>query len=74
MIHENISTQGNVEVLDLPADDLDHLRATFLKDVRKINGDEYEPDTLSGLQRSFLMGNLHSMFLCKRNLRCLVKF
>ena len=24
----------------------------MLKNVRKINGDEYEPDTLSGLQRS----------------------
>ena len=24
----------------------------MLKNVRKINGDEYEPDSLSGLQRS----------------------
>jgi len=45
-------SKGDVEVLDLPADDLDHLLAKFFKDVRKINGDEYEPDTLSGFQRS----------------------
>ena len=45
-------SKGDVEVLDLPADDLDHLLAKFFKDVRKINGDEYEPDTPSGFQRS----------------------
>ena len=45
-------SKGDKEILDLPADDLDHLLAKFFKDVRKINGDEYEPDTLSGFQRS----------------------
>ena len=44
--------KGDVEVLHLLADDLDHLLAKFFKDVCKINGDEYEPDTLSGFQRS----------------------
>lgn len=45
--------EGNAEDLHLPAGDLDHLLAAkFFKDVCKINGDGYEPDTLSGLQRS----------------------
>ena len=44
--------KGNVEVLDLPAGDLDHLLAKFFKNVRKINADDYEADTLSGLRRS----------------------
>ena len=44
--------KSDVEILDLPAYDLDHLLAKFFKDVHKINGDEYEPDTLSDLQRS----------------------
>ena len=44
--------KGNVEVLDLPAGDLAHLLAKFFKNVRKINADDYEPDMLSGLQRS----------------------
>ena len=44
--------KGNVEVLDLPAGDLDHLLAKFFKSVRRINADDYEPGTLSGLQRS----------------------
>ena len=44
--------KGDVEVLDLPADDLDHLLAKFFKEVRKINGDEYESHALSGFQRS----------------------
>ena len=45
-------SKGDKEILNLPADDLDHLLAKFFKDVRKINGDEYEPDTLSGFQQS----------------------
>lgn len=44
--------KGNVQLLYLPAGELDHLLAKFFKDVRKINGEEYEPDTLSGFQRS----------------------
>ena len=42
----------NVQILDLPLEELDHLLGKFLKDVRKINGEEYEPSTLTGLQRS----------------------
>ena len=39
--------------MDLPTNELDHLLAKFFKDVRrKVNGEEYEPDTLSGFQRS----------------------
>ena len=40
----------NVQILDLPPEELDHLQGKFFKDVRKINGVEYEPSTLTGLQ------------------------
>ena len=46
------SINKNVEVLDLPAVDLDRILSKFFKDIRKVNGEEYEPDTLSGFQRS----------------------
>ena len=46
------SINKNVQVLDLPAADLDRILSKFFKDVRKVNGEEYEPDTLSGFQRS----------------------
>ena len=60
--------KGNVEVLDLPAGDLDHLLAKFFKDVHKINGEEYEPEMPSRFQRSFqrflsVGANLHSVTL-----------
>ena len=42
----------NVQILDLPPEELDHLLGKFFKAVRKINGEEYEPITLTGLQRS----------------------
>ena len=42
----------NVQILDLPPEELDHLLGKFFKDVRKINGEEYEPSTMTGLQRS----------------------
>ncbi|KAL9976390.1 hypothetical protein ACROYT_G013688 [Oculina patagonica] len=42
----------NVQILDLPPEELDHLLEKFFKDVRKVSGDEYEPSTLTGLQRS----------------------
>ena len=42
----------NVQILDLPPEELDHLLGKFSKDVRKVSGDEYEPSTLTGLQRS----------------------
>ena len=45
-------SKAGVEILHLPADVLDHLLAKFFKDICKINGDEYEPDMLSGFQRS----------------------
>ena len=35
-----------------PPEELDHLLRKFFKDVRKINGEEYEPITWTGLQRS----------------------
>ena len=45
------SINKNVQVLDLPAADLDRILSKFFKVVRKVNGEEYEPDTLSGFQR-----------------------
>ena len=44
----------NVQILDLPPEELDHLLGKFFnyKEVRKINGEEYDPSTLTGLQRS----------------------
>ena len=42
----------NVQILDLSPEELDHLLGKFYKDVRKINGKEYEPSTLTRLQRS----------------------
>ena len=44
------SINKNVQVLDLPAANLDRILSKFFKDVRKINGEEYE--LLSGFQRS----------------------
>ena len=38
--------------MDLPSEKLDHLLGKFFKDRRKINGEEYEPSTLTGLQKS----------------------
>ena len=42
----------NVQILDLPPKELDHLLGKFFKDVRKTNGEEYEPSSLTGVQRS----------------------
>ena len=47
----SINKGSIVEVLDLPAAVLDHLLAKYLR-YRKTDGDNFEPDTLSGLQRS----------------------
>ena len=72
------SIKKNVQVLDLPAADLDRILSKFCKDVRKINGDEYEPDTLSGFSEayrgSFPMENLILTSLLIRNLRRRVNF
>ena len=40
----------NVQILNLPSEELDHLLGKFFQDVRKINGEEYEPSTLTELQ------------------------
>ena len=42
----------DVNIANFPFADLDHLLSKFLIDVRKSNGEQYEPDTLSGFQRS----------------------
>ncbi len=47
-----LRNKRNVQILDLPPEELDHLLGKFAKDVRKVSGDEYEPSTLTGLQRS----------------------
>ena len=38
--------KGRVQILHLLAAELDHLWEKFLKDVHKINEEEYGPDTL----------------------------
>ena len=42
----------NVQILDLPPKEFDHLLGKFFKDVRKTNGEKYEPSSFTGLQRS----------------------
>ena len=44
--------KGKIGMVNLPAPELDHLLAKFFKDVHKVNGDEYEPDSVSSVQRS----------------------
>ena len=41
------------EIEDIPANELDLILSKFFIAVRKQNGTEYEPGTLSGFQRSF---------------------
>ena len=43
---KTISMIGNVE--SLPASELGHLLCKFFMNIRKKNGEEYEPDTMSG--------------------------
>ena len=45
-------SNGSFNVKKVPADALDKLPGKFFKDVRKQNGAEYEPDSLSSFQRS----------------------
>ena len=70
--------KGDVEVLDLPADDLDHLLAKFSRTCVKLMATSTSLTSYrvnnEAFRDSFPMGNLHSIFLCKRNLRCHVKF
>ena len=47
---EKIGMRWNVE--SLPASELDHLLCKFFMNIGKKNGEEYEPDTISGFQRS----------------------
>ena len=42
----------NVKVEHLPAAELDHLLCKFFMNIHKKNGQEYEPDSVSGFQRS----------------------
>ena len=43
---------GNFNVMNIPATTLDKLLSKFFKDVRKHNGREYEPDSISSFQKS----------------------
>ena len=45
-------SNGSFNVKNVAADALDKLPGKFFKDVRKQNGAEYEPDSLSSFQRS----------------------
>ncbi len=41
-----------LNILHLPAQELDRLLSKFFKDIRKFNGEEYEPNTISSFERS----------------------
>ena len=41
-----------LNILNLSATELDHLLSKFFKNIRKLNGEEYEPNTISSFQRS----------------------
>ena len=43
---------GDFNVMNVPASTLDKLLGKFFKDVRKENGGEYEPDSISSFQKS----------------------
>ena len=42
----------NTKIENLPANDLDHLLSKFFMEVKKADGTEYEPNTVSSFQRS----------------------
>ena len=42
----------NIQILDLAPEELDHLLGKFFKNIKKVNGEEYEPSSLTGMQRS----------------------
>jgi hypothetical protein len=44
--------KGEKQIEYLPKAELDHLLCKFFINVRKANGDEYEPSSLSSFQRS----------------------
>ena len=41
-----------LNILNLSATEHDHLLSKFFKNIRKLNGEEYEPNTISSFQRS----------------------
>ena len=47
------SINENRNIDEIPASDLDNILAHFVIKIRKQNGDEYEPDTLTSFFRSF---------------------
>ena len=47
------STKETRSLEDIPHERLDILLCLFFKNVRKMDGDEYEPQTLTSFQRSF---------------------
>jgi hypothetical protein len=60
-----------LNILYLQAQELDHLLSKFFKDICKLNGEEYEPGTISSFQRSiqrFLSDN-KSQFNILRDIR-----
>ena len=46
------AVQWKVNVMNIPAATRDKLLGKFFKDVRKQNGDGYEPDSISSFQKS----------------------
>ena len=44
--------EENLKIENLPPAKLDHFLCKFFINVRKVNGEEYEPDTLTDFQRS----------------------
>lgn len=46
------SIRKNKVIESLPASELDHLLCKFFINARRVNNEEYEPDSLSGIQRS----------------------
>ena len=47
------TVNGTRTIENMPDQELDKVLAHFLLNVRKTNGDEYEPDTLTSMLRSF---------------------
>ena len=50
---KTIGMSENAE--SLPASEFDHLLGMFFMNIRKKNGEEYEPDTMYGFQRRSLV-------------------
>lgn len=53
ILHKYLNSIGkNTEIESLPANDLDHLLSKFFMEVKKADGSDYEPNTVSSFQRS----------------------